>query len=149
MSVVVDVAVDAVRLGVPRALVVRAATAALRSQRAGRAVLSITFESDRRMAAHNRRHLGRRGTTDVIAFGFEPVGPAAPRVGDIYIAPETARRSARVRGLAARDEMVRLVVHGTLHVLGFDHPEDESRVASPMWQLQERLVKRMMRAGAR
>ncbi len=149
MSAVVDVAVDAVRLGVPRTLVVRAATAALRSQRAGRAVLSITFVNDRRMAALNRRHLDRRGTTDVIAFGFAPVGPAAPVVGDIYIAPEVARRSARVRGLAPREEIVRLVVHGTLHVLGFDHPEDESRMTSPMWQLQERLVTRVLRAGAR
>jgi probable rRNA maturation factor len=39
-----------------------------------------------------------------------------------------------------REEIARLVVHGTLHVLGYDHPEDESRTASPMWRRQERLL---------
>ena len=42
-----------------------------------------------------------------------------------------------------REEIVRLVVHGTLHVLGWDHPEDGDRMRSPMWRRQERYVGRL------
>ncbi|MGH7669133.1 MAG: rRNA maturation RNAse YbeY [Gemmatimonadaceae bacterium] len=48
-----------------------------------------------------------------------------------------------------REELVRLVVHGTLHVLGYDHPDDASRLQSAMWKRQERLVALVLRsAGA-
>jgi ssRNA-specific RNase YbeY (16S rRNA maturation enzyme) len=43
-----------------------------------------------------------------------------------------------------RGELTRLVVHGLLHVLGYDHSDDDSRVASPMWRRQERLVARVV-----
>ena len=62
-------------------------------------------------------------------------------VGDVYIAPDVARRNAREQGAGVREELMRLVVHGVLHVLGHDHPEDDSRYASPMWQRQERLLR--------
>jgi probable rRNA maturation factor len=42
-----------------------------------------------------------------------------------------------------REELARLVVHGTLHVLGWDHPETEDRTRSPMWRRQERYVDRL------
>jgi ssRNA-specific RNase YbeY (16S rRNA maturation enzyme) len=54
-----------------------------------------------------------------------------------------AARAARRRGLPLRQELVRLVVHGTLHVLGWDHPDDDSRLGSPMWRRQERYVARL------
>ena len=149
MSITVDVAVEGGRLAMPKALAIAAATAALRSGNISRALLSITFVSDRTIARLNREHLGRRGSTDVIAFGFESLGPRAPLVGDIYIAIAVARRAAQDRGITQREELVRLVVHGTLHVMGQDHPDDASRVESPMWTMQERVVARVLGASRR
>ena len=138
MSLAIDVATEGVRIPVARARVATLAEGVLRRERVASAMLSIAFVSDRRIAALNRRHLGHAGATDVISFGFAPVGPAGPVVGDVYIAPAVARRNARDHGRGVREELMRLVVHGVLHVLGHDHPEDESRYASPMWRRQER-----------
>ncbi len=147
MSVTVDVSVESGRLGMPRALAVAAARAALRAEHVAHAVLSVTFVDDRTIAALNRKHLGHRGPTDVISFGFLPATSGAPVTGDIYIAMEVARRAARERKIPLREELVRLVVHGTLHVLGYDHPDDESRLTSDMWKRQERLVARVLRSA--
>lgn len=91
------------------------------------------------MRGLNRRWTGRDSVTDVLAFPL-PL-PDGSLAGDIYICPWVASREARFRGLPVRQELIRLVVHGVLHVLGYDHPEEE-RVKSPMWKLQERLVRR-------
>jgi probable rRNA maturation factor len=61
-------------------------------------------------------------------------------VGDIYIAPEVARRNALSFGVPQREEVARLVVHGVLHVAGYDHPEGAARIESPMWRRQEQLL---------
>ncbi len=145
MSVSVGVATDNVRLPMPRRQIVQAATAVLRAERVRNAMLSVTFVSTPRIRALNRRHLGRRGSTDVIAFGFRRAAPAAPVVGDVYIAPDVARASAREHGVSAREELIRLVVHGTLHVLGHEHPETDRRTRSAMWRIQEGLVSKLSR----
>jgi probable rRNA maturation factor len=66
--------------------------------------------------------------------------PAGRRVGDVYVCAWVAEREARARRIPVREELVRLVVHGTLHALGREHPEDEGRTTSPMWRRQERYV---------
>jgi len=66
-------------------------------------------------------------------------------IGDIYIAPEVARDQAREHGIGVREEIARLAVHGTLHVLGHDHPEGEERTSSRMWARQESLLAKAMR----
>lgn len=144
MTPAVHVAVEGGRIPLSRARVAEIAAAVLRAERVRNAVLSITFLPERAMARLNARHLGRRGPTDVIAFGFAPAGAGAPLVGDIYIAPAVARAHARRLGVAVREELARLVVHGTLHVLGYDHPDDEARTRSAMWRRQERLLARVL-----
>ena len=99
------------------------------------------------MAALNRRHLGHAGPTDVISFGFAPVAAGAPVTGDIYIAPAVARANALEHGAGVREELLRLVVHGTLHVVGHEHPTDASRTTSSMWRRQERLLDRALRSA--
>jgi probable rRNA maturation factor len=141
MSLAVDVAVEGVRLPLARARVATLAEGVLRRERVRDALLSIAFVTDRRIAALNRTHLGHAGATDVISFGFAPVERTRAVVGDVYIAPEVARRNAIEHGRGVREELMRLVVHGVLHVLGHDHPEDETRYASPMWRRQERLLR--------
>ena len=113
----------------------RLARAVLAAERAGLAALSVTFVGPARMRLMNRTHLGHDETTDVISF--EMMG-----AGDVYICPSVAAANARRHGATIKDELRRLVVHGTLHVLGHDHPADESRTASPMWRRQERYLKR-------
>ena len=146
MSIAIGVDTDGVRLPLPRATVTRVARGVLAGERVKNAMLSVTFVGKPQIRRLNRRHLGRAGTTDVISFGFRRSGRGAPVVGDVYIAPDVARASAQANGVPAREELIRLVVHGTLHVLGYDHPESAVRTRSPMWRKQERLVRRLSRA---
>ena len=141
MTLAVDVATDGLRVPISRARVAALAIGVLRRERVNDALLSIAFVTDRRIAALNREHLGHAGPTDVISFGFAPVGSGRGVVGDVYIAPGVARRNARAHGGGVREELMRLVVHGVLHVVGHDHPNGETRYASPMWRRQERLLR--------
>ena len=141
MSRTVHVATEGVRIPVARERVTSLAESVLRAERVRNATVSVAFVSDRRIAALNREHLGHAGPTDVISFAFEPVGPAFEVVGDVYIAPDVARKNARAHGRGVREELLRLVVHGVLHVVGHDHPEDDSRYHSRMWKRQEQLLR--------
>lgn len=143
MSLAVDVSATAGRLPVARERVAELARGVLRAERVREALLSIAFVSREEIVRLNRRHLRRSQPTDVIAFGFERAGEREPVIGDIYIASDVARENARRHGVGVREELARLVVHGTLHVLGHDHPEDDGRTASPMWRRQERLLARL------
>ena len=147
MSLDVDVAAERVRLPVSRARVAELARAVLRAERVRHALVSITFVTKRRIAMLNRRHLGHRGPTDVISFGFTRTAADEPVIGDVYVAPDVARENARERHISPREEIVRLVVHGVLHVLGHDHPSGTDREGSPMWERQERLVRRLAEAS--
>ncbi len=124
------------RRPVPDALVRRAVATVLAGERRA-ARISVTFLGREAMRRLNREHLGHDRPTDVISFALpDPDG----LVGDVYVCPWMAAREARARGLGLREEIVRLVVHGTLHVLGSDHPEGGARTRSPMWRRQERYV---------
>jgi probable rRNA maturation factor len=144
MSIAVHVSADGVRLPLARHRVSEIARRVLTSEGVREAMVSITFLGTRAMAALNRRHLGHRGATDVISFAFTDSGRRGPVIGDIYIAPDVARANARRHAAGVREELARLVVHGILHVLGYDHADDDSRLASPMWRRQERLVARVV-----
>lgn len=148
MSRIVDVATESVRIPVARARVASVADRVLRAEGIRHAALSIAFVTDRRIAALNWQHLHHRGPTDVISFGFAPPHDGAPLEGDIYIAPDVARRNALAARHGAREEILRLVVHGVLHVIGHDHPEGDHRYESPMWRRQEALLGAVMRAEA-
>ena len=144
MSLAVDVATEGVRIPLARSRVAALAEGVLRREGVRDALLSIAFVTDRRIAALNREHLRHDGPTDVISFGFnDPTGSGAV-VGDVYICPEVAAENGRRHGAGVREELARLVVHGTLHVLGHEHPDDEDRVGSPMWRRQEQLLKRLL-----
>ncbi|OLD86488.1 MAG: rRNA maturation RNase YbeY [Gemmatimonadetes bacterium] len=137
----------------PRAdQLMRIAQRVLAWERAPRAShVDITLLSAAAMHRTNARATGRRGLTDVIAYSLPQ--PDGRVVGDVYICPTAAAPPPRARPQAPRngtraglrEELVRLAVHGTLHVLGYDHPEGSGRTRSRMWRLQERYVKRILR----
>jgi probable rRNA maturation factor len=145
-TIEVDVRAVGVRVPIGRERVAELARDVLASERVRAAHLSITFVDAGEMARLNWRHLRHRGPTDVISFEL-PSPPGAPRAGDVYIAPEVARANALAHRCGVREEVARLVVHGTLHVLGHDHPEGAARTASRMWRRQERLLARLLPAA--
>lgn len=121
-----------------RAAIVRAAELVLRGERR-RATLSITFLGRERMRALNARWKGTARPTDVLAFPLaQPDGTLA---GDIYICRSVAALEAGTRRISLAQELRRLVVHGVLHVLGYEHPEGSARGGSAMWRRQERYVR--------
>ena len=140
----IDISSSVRRLSVSRALVLKAATATVRAEHVKDAMLSITFVGRAMISQLNRRYLGHHGPTDVISFGLGRVGRRGAVVGDVYICAEVARDNARRRGSSAGEELLRLVVHGTLHVLGYDHPSGTGRLTSPMWRKQERILTRVL-----
>lgn len=144
MSLDVDVATNGIRVPISRYAIADTARAALRAEGVRHALVSVTLLDRPGIARMNRRHLSHSGATDVISFGFTRASKNDPVIGDIYISPDVARANAHGRGVGVREELMRLVVHGVLHVLGHDHPESEERESSPMWRRQEQLVKRLL-----
>jgi probable rRNA maturation factor len=140
----IDISSSVRRLSVSRARVREAAVGALKAERAKDAMLSIMFVGRATMSQLNHRYLGHHGPTDVISFGLGRVWKRGAVVGDVYICPEIARDNARRQGISAGEELLRLVVHGTLHVLGHDHPTGAGRTTSPMWQRQEKILARVV-----
>lgn len=121
-----------------------AAIAALKAEHAKDAMLSITFVGRATISELNRRFLGHHGATDVISFSLGRAEKRGAVVGDIYVCPEIARENAGRQGISAQEEVLRLVIHGTLHVLGRDHPTGAGRTESPMWRQQERILARVV-----
>ena len=101
------------------------------------AELSVTLVDDAEIKRLNREYRGRDRPTDVIAFSL---GSPEEPLGDVYVGADQARRQAEALGVPLSEELVRLAIHGTLHVLGHDHPDGDDRFASPMYVLQEQLL---------
>ena len=125
------------RLPLSRALVRRVVQGVLRAERRD-ALISVTFLGREAMRRLNAEHKGRDRATDVLAFPL--TGPSSQTIGDVYICPWVARQEAKTRGIPLREELIRLVIHGTLHALGREHPEGANRTRSAMWRRQERYV---------
>ncbi len=101
--------------------------------------LSIVFVSTREMRSLNRRYLHRNSATDVLSFCYDGViMEGLPFLGEIIIAPAVAVEQARRSRACPEKELSRLLVHGILHLLGWDHERDRGR----MYSLQKRLLRR-------
>ncbi|HET7322006.1 MAG TPA: rRNA maturation RNase YbeY [Longimicrobiaceae bacterium] len=103
------------------------------------AELSLALLRDAEIAALNEEYLQHEGPTDVISFPLHAAG-AVP-LGDVYVGAEQAARQAAELGVPLREELLRLAVHGTLHVLGYDHPAGAEREECPMYARQEELLR--------
>lgn len=107
--------------------------------------VSVTLLDDASIQEMNRDYLGHDRPTDVISFTLH--GADEPPLGDVYIGFDQAVRQAVREEVAVREELARLAIHGTLHVLGYDHSEDETRMASAMFRRQEELVGALFEDG--
>ncbi len=106
------------------------------------AEISLALLADSAMQELNLRHLGRDWTTDVLSFSLGGKDIVKDMVvGDVYVGFEQARHQAKELGIELDEELARLAIHGTLHVLGHDHPEGPERSESPMLQIQEQLLR--------
>jgi rRNA maturation RNase YbeY len=156
-------------VAIDRAWLGRTAAAVLAAARAGAAELSLVLVSDRRMRALNRRYRKKDRPTDVLAFPIQRASltltlslqgrgkKIVPRprfggegagegekppmlLGDVVISMETAKRQASEFGHSLRDEVARLLVHGVLHLLGYDHERSE-RDASVMARRERAILR--------
>lgn len=109
--------------------------------------LSILFTDDDCMAVLNRQYRGKEGATDVLSFSMveEPDGEAASPVfesvmlGDVVISVDTALRDAKELEQSFERTVDRLMIHGILHLLGYDH-EKSSVEAIRMTEEEESLM---------
>lgn len=113
--------------------------------------VSVSFVDDDTIAALNQEYRGKQGPTDVLSFEMdhadtdEPdvfadpqAGPQAPyELGDIVIAVDVAHRQTQQYGTTFEEEVSLLLIHGVLHLCGYDHVTDED--AAVMEPLEQRL----------
>ena len=92
--------------------------------------LTLVFVNDEEIHALNLEHLGVDKATDVLSFPlFELTDegvPDVPHLGDVVISLETAQRQADAAGHSLETEVATLAAHGLTHLLGFDHPTEET-----------------------
>jgi probable rRNA maturation factor len=114
------------------------------------AEITIAFVSDAEIARWNKVYRKKKGPTDVLSFplvaGASRQSPAprngrkAPELlGDIAIAPETAKRYAKKNGRTLGKEIRVLMLHGVLHLMGYDHESDDGHMNRIEQKLRRRL----------
>jgi len=108
--------------------------------------ISVTFTDDAAIQALNKEHRGKDKATNVLSFpAYDPEVPHPPgegvHLGDIVFAYETIAREAEAQSKAFEDHLTHLVVHGTLHLLGYDHEGD--REAEEMEALEISILRQL------
>ncbi len=108
--------------------------------------LTLVITNDEQLRALNRDFLGIESTTDVLSFpsGEVDLDSQVVYLGDVVISYPRARLQAEVGGHALEDELCLLVVHGVLHLLGYDHAEEMDQAR--MWAVQAEIL---VKLGAR
>jgi probable rRNA maturation factor len=132
----------------------RMADKVLAAARVEKTELSIILVSDRRIRTLNERYRKKNRATDVLAFPLAMDAAGQPRcssrktsqaqppklLGDVVISLSTAQRQAAAVGHSLHEEIARLLVHGVLHLLGYDH-EQGPREAARMIRQEHRLLR--------
>lgn len=122
----------------------------LRDMKLGEDCVSLCFVSDHEMARLNETYRKKKGTTDVLSFPSEerdrPASVAARArelreefLGDIAISPAVAGRNAKAFGRSLDGEIQILILHGVLHLLGYDHETDRGEMNRVEGRLRRRL----------
>ncbi|GAB3623881.1 rRNA maturation RNase YbeY [Mariniluteicoccus endophyticus] len=109
------------------------------------AELSILMVDEDTMSAYHEKHMGEPGPTDVLSFPMDELRPPADdeeppigHLGDVVLCPAVTGRQAAEHGREPADEAEYLLVHGMLHLLGYDHATDEEK--AEMFGLKDDLI---------
>ena len=100
--------------------------------------ISVAFVNENAMRRLNESYYGGTGVTDVLAFPSDQEHWASPYLGEILIYYPKAKKQALERGKTPRSEVELLLVHGLLHLLGYDH--DTLRKKNEMFSLQDEII---------
>lgn len=100
---------------------------------------SVAFIGDSRMKQLNELFRGKKTTTDVLSFPHEPdeFDPEKDNLGDIVISVEQAQKQAAENGLTLEGEIKQLILHGLLHLCGYDHETDDGEMNARELELRE------------
>jgi len=103
---------------------------------------SVAFVSDRRMKELNKLFRGKDSTTDVLSFPHEAESfePDTNNLGDIVISVEQAAKQAVENGLTLEGEIKQLILHGVLHLCGYDHETDNGEMNARELELRDELA---------
>ena len=111
------------------------------------AELSIALVGDKEMRPLNAKYRKKNRTTDVLSFPADESMPSkSVLLGDVIISVEQARRQANERSKSLKSEMATLLIHGILHLLGYDH-ERSARQAKIMAGLEQKVFRRLCERG--
>ncbi len=102
--------------------------------------LSFIFTSDERIREINKEFLGHDYFTDVISFNSEMKNVVN---GEVYISIDSVRKNSKVYTVPLEEEVIRVMIHGTLHLLGYTDEEEKQKVR--MFELQEKMIKEFER----
>ncbi len=109
--------------------------------------LSIVLLNDRAMRVLNAQYRGKDLPTDVLSFPqSSPQGGVEQLIGDVVISLQTATRQAKEQKSTLHGEVVRLLVHGILHLLGYDH-ERSPQEARRMGSKERMIIRRLTSTG--
>lgn len=114
--------------------------------------LSIVLMSDAEIASFNSKYRHRQGPTNVLSFPARGEGDELPfqippdELGDILISVETAEREAKTANKSLEDRLTELLLHGLLHLLGYDHERSEDEALS-MWDKEQKLLHQLNQFG--
>jgi probable rRNA maturation factor len=128
VSVTIEIAAQSTaweKLPGAQAMVRRAVEAVLRDEHIGDGEIGIALADDARMRSLNKSFRATDKATNVLAFPAPKLHGDGPKpLGDIVLAYETMAREAEAEGKTAEHHLMHLAVHGTLHLIGFDHIDD-------------------------
>ncbi|EJF84267.1 metalloprotein, YbeY/UPF0054family [Bartonella elizabethae Re6043vi] len=106
--------------------------------------ISLLFTDDEHMTQINAQWRGKNKSTNVLSFPAFPIkagNPPGPMLGDIIIARETVVLEAETQGKTFQDHLTHMIVHGILHLLGYDHETDDE--AHQMEKLEKEILQKL------
>jgi probable rRNA maturation factor len=135
-------------VSIPR--IARACSLLKKACQSKRCEIGVSFVSESSITRLNRQYRHINKATDVLSFSSQEGDQVVHGVilkevdlGDIVICPAFAKREAKRRGIELSEELVRLVIHGTLHLMGYDHADEVSE--HRMFRIQETIVEKAMK----
>jgi len=109
--------------------IARVVAAALKKAKKNKSLVEVTFICNARMRALNKKYRGKDKTTDVLSFAMGEDGI----LGDVFISKTEAAKNAYHYGVSPQEEILRLLAHGVLHLLGYEH-------GPKMFRIQEEVL---------